>query len=43
MMEDVAKNVGEGRKSDFEDYIFPHRNLGAIFIKAYRKAMEEGG
>ncbi len=43
MMEDVAKNVGESRKSDFEDYIFPHRNLGAIFIKAYRKAMEEGG
>ena len=43
MMNDVAKNVGEGRKSDFDDYIFPHRNLGAIFIKAYRKAMEEGG
>jgi hypothetical protein len=41
MMEDVAKNVGAGRKSDFDDYIFPHRNLGAIFIKAYRKAMEE--
>jgi hypothetical protein len=41
MMEDVAKNVGEGRKSDFDDYIFPHRNLGAIFIKAYRIAMEE--
>lgn len=43
MMNDVAKNVGEGRKTDFDDYIFPHRNLGAIFIKAYRKAMEEGG
>jgi hypothetical protein len=42
MMEDVAKNVGAGRKSDFDDYIFPHRNLGAIFIKAYRIAMEEG-
>lgn len=41
MMEDVAKNVGENRKGDFEDYIFPHRNLGAIFIKAYRLAMEE--
>ena len=41
MMEDVAKSVGEGRKGDFEDYIFPHRNLGAIFIKAYRLAMEE--
>jgi hypothetical protein len=41
MMEDVGKNVGAGRKNDFEDYIFPHKNLGAIFIKAYRKAMEE--
>jgi len=41
MMEDVGKSVGAGRKSDFEDYIFPHKNLGAIFIKAYRKAMEE--
>lgn len=43
MMDDVAKSVGEGRKTDFDDYIFPHRNLGAIFIKAYRKAMEGGG
>ncbi|HSK11917.1 MAG TPA: hypothetical protein VK907_01825, partial [Phnomibacter sp.] len=42
MMNDVAKNVGAGRKSDFDDYIFPHRNLGAIFIKAYRKALESG-
>ncbi|MCU0387766.1 MAG: hypothetical protein MUE71_04065 [Chitinophagaceae bacterium] len=40
MMDDVAKNVGAGRKGDFDDYIFPHRNLGAIFIKAYRLAME---
>ena len=23
----------------FEDYIPPYKNLGAIFIKAYRKAM----
>jgi hypothetical protein len=27
-------------KNDFEDYIFPHQNLGAIFIKAYRRAMD---
>lgn len=39
MMEDVARNVGSGRKSDFDDYIFPHKNLGAIFIKAYKQAM----
>ena len=29
----------------FEDYIPPYKNLGAIFIKAYKKAMgdeEEG-
>ena len=25
----------------FEDYIPPYKNLGAIFIKAYKKAMEE--
>jgi hypothetical protein len=23
----------------FEDYIPPYKNLGAIFIKAYKKAM----
>lgn len=45
MMNDVSKNVGQGMKTDFEDYIFPHQNLGAIFIKAYRRAMsqEQGG
>lgn len=26
----------------FEDYIPPYKNLGAIFIKAYRKAMDVG-
>jgi len=25
----------------FEDYIPPYKNLGAIFIKAYKKAMGE--
>jgi hypothetical protein len=43
MMEDVARNVGSGRKSDFDDYIFPHKNLGAIFIKAYKQAMGSEG
>jgi hypothetical protein len=27
-------------KDRFDDYIPPYKNLGAIFIKAYRKAME---
>jgi hypothetical protein len=29
-------------KEKFDDYIPPYKNLGAIFIKAYRKAMEVG-
>lgn len=29
-------------KEKFDDYIPPYKNLGAIFIKAYRKAMEGG-
>jgi hypothetical protein len=28
-------------KEKFDDYIPPYKNLGAIFIKAYRKAMGE--
>lgn len=28
-------------KSTFNDYVPPHKNLGAIFIKAYRKLAEE--
>lgn len=32
-----SKTAVEG----FEDYIPPYKNLGAIFIKAYRKAMHE--
>jgi hypothetical protein len=28
-------------REKFDDYIPPYKNLGAIFIKAYRKAMEE--
>ena len=29
-------------KEKFDDYIPPYKNLGAIFIKAYRRAMEDG-
>jgi hypothetical protein len=28
-------------KEGFQDYIPPHKNLGAIFIKAYKMAMGE--
>jgi hypothetical protein len=29
----------ETAKGMFDDYIPPHKNLGAIFIKAYRKML----
>ncbi|GGB07183.1 hypothetical protein [Puia dinghuensis] len=29
-------------REKFDDYIPPYKNLGAIFIKAYRKAMDDG-
>jgi hypothetical protein len=34
-----------GKVEGFEDYIPPHKNLGAIFIKAYKSQMgeDEGG
>jgi hypothetical protein len=28
-------------KEKFDDYIPPYKNLGAIFIKSYRKAMDQ--
>lgn len=36
-----AKFTDKASKEKFEEYIPPHKNLGAIFIKAYRRAMEE--
>jgi hypothetical protein len=34
--------VGDPHKKDlFDDYVPPHKNLGAIFIKAYKKAVGE--
>jgi len=38
MWNDLATRVKDER---FEDYIPPHKNLGAIFIKAYKIAMGE--
>ena len=38
----VAARVTEkSSREKFQDYIPPHKNLGAIFIKAYRRAMDE--
>lgn len=38
MWNELSARVKDER---FQDYIPPHKNLGAIFIKAYKKAMEE--
>lgn len=36
----LQSRVNGGYKEKFEDYIPPHKNLGAIFIMAYNKAMQ---
>jgi hypothetical protein len=36
----LQSRVTGGYKEKFEDYIPPHKNLGAIFIMAYNKAMQ---
>jgi hypothetical protein len=38
MMNEVATRISADKREGFEDYIFPHQNLGALFIKAYRIA-----
>jgi hypothetical protein len=41
MWKDLGKQFTDiASKDKFEDYIPPYKNLGAIFIKAYRKAMK---
>lgn len=37
----VKGRVGAGYREKFDDYIPPHRNLGAIFIMAYDKAAKK--
>ncbi len=38
----MKKFAGEGaNKTLFDDYVPPHKNLGAIFIKAYRQVMKD--
>ncbi len=39
MWRDLSKLFSGEQKEMFEDYIPPYKNLGAIFIKAYRKAL----
>jgi hypothetical protein len=39
MWRDLGKEFRGEQKEMFEDYIPPYKNLGAIFIKAYRRAM----
>jgi hypothetical protein len=42
MWHELSKKFTTGAaKEKFDDYIPPYKNLGAIFIKAYRKAMGE--
>jgi hypothetical protein len=42
MWRELKKKFPAGdAKEKFDDYIPPYKNLGAIFIKAYRKAMGE--
>lgn len=43
MWEDLSSRFRRNAAAEekFEDYIPPYKNLGAIFIKAYRKAMGE--
>jgi hypothetical protein len=39
MWKDLSKQFTGAAKEKFDDYIPPYKNLGAIFIKAYRIAM----
>jgi hypothetical protein len=41
MWRDLGKQFKGEQKEMFDDYIPPYKNLGAIFIKAYRKALGE--
>lgn len=40
MMKDVLARLGNGRKEDYQEYVFPHKNLGALFFRAYMKTLE---
>lgn len=38
MMNEVAGKISAGKQEGYDDYVFPHQNLGALFIKAYKIA-----
>ncbi|HSC54856.1 MAG TPA: hypothetical protein VLC98_14585 [Phnomibacter sp.] len=38
MMQEVAGRISAGKQEGYNDYVFPHQNLGALFIKAYKIA-----
>lgn len=40
MWRELSKDFKGASKELFDDYVPPYKNLGAIFIKAYRKALE---
>ncbi|MBC7904582.1 MAG: hypothetical protein H7Y27_14245 [Gemmatimonadaceae bacterium] len=40
MWKDLSKQFTGDFKDKFDDYIPPYKNLGAIFIKAYRKSIQ---
>ncbi|MDE3247898.1 MAG: hypothetical protein KGO82_04525 [Bacteroidota bacterium] len=39
MWRDLGRQFNGGSREKFDDYIPPYKNLGAIFIKAYRRAI----
>ncbi|MCU0396399.1 MAG: hypothetical protein MUF29_10855 [Chitinophagaceae bacterium] len=41
MMTEVAGRISADKQSGYDDYVFPHQNLGALFIKAYKIANEK--
>jgi hypothetical protein len=43
MMSDVSKRISAGKRSGYDDYVFPHQNLGALFIQAYKNMQQQQG
>jgi hypothetical protein len=41
LWEEMAKQFKPSLKETFEDYVPPHKNLGAIFIMAFNKLMQQ--
>jgi hypothetical protein len=41
MMNEVAGRISAGKQEGYDDYVFPHQNLGALFIKAYKIANKQ--